>query len=108
SMTDEAVTGLNLQIVEPCSFQTPDLDLATDCDRRAGAPFSPLASRRGTCKAFVDAHEIDFGIAKRCAPAGNQHVAGNSQCHAATPRRAADGGNRLLAELVLYIGQFHV
>src|SRR5262245_10298752 len=52
--------------------------------------------------------EIDFRITKRRVFPGNQHVAGDGQRHAATPRRAADGGDRRLAEIVLYIGQFHV
>src|SRR5258708_2008113 len=37
---------------------------------------------------------------KACASAGKEHVAGNGQRHAATPRGAADGGNRRLAEIV--------
>src|SRR5262245_43109448 len=52
--------------------------------------------------------EIDFGITKCRAFPGNQHVTGDGQRHAATPRRAADGGDRRLAEIVLYVGQFHV
>ena len=52
--------------------------------------------------------EIDFGITKCRAFPGKEHVAGNGQRHAATPRRAADGGDRRLAEIVLYVGQLHV
>jgi len=40
--------------------------------------------------------------------AGKEHVAGDGQRHAATPRRAADRGDRRLAEIVLCVGQFHV
>src|SRR5262249_25387453 len=52
--------------------------------------------------------EIDFGITKCRAFPGKEHVAGNGQRHAATPRRTADGSDRRLAETVLYVGQFHV
>src|SRR5262245_34195185 len=52
--------------------------------------------------------EVDFRITKRRASACNQHVAGNRQRHTATPRGAADGGNRRLAEIVLYVRQLHV
>src|SRR5262249_8376593 len=52
--------------------------------------------------------EIDLGITKCRAFPGEEHVAGNGQRHAATPRSAADGGDRRLAEIVLYVGQFHV
>ena len=52
--------------------------------------------------------EIDFGITKTRATAGKEHVAGDGQRHAAAPRRAADRGDRRLAEIVLCVGQFHV